>query len=125
MAIPNTDIRLISVKLETLRPTQMTVGYREVSEKRAHWKSAHWKTLGKRLRAEGGARLCARSGRALSARMGRQDRSRLSVSSGSVFDVSRSASGVFRPRNPNGAGVQNNCVAANRPRQRVAAVELR
>jgi hypothetical protein len=57
MAIPNTDIRLISVKLETLRPTQMTVGYREVSEKRAHWK-----TLGKRLRegAEGGARLCAR-----------------------------------------------------------------
>ena len=47
MAIPNPDIRLISVKLETLRPTQMTVGYREVSEKRAHWK-----TLGKKARAD-------------------------------------------------------------------------
>lgn len=39
------DVHLIPVKLEALRPTQMTVGYREVKAKRKHWK-----TLGKRDR---------------------------------------------------------------------------
>lgn len=39
MMMTNTDIYLIPVKLESLRPTQMTVGYREVSVKRSHWKS--------------------------------------------------------------------------------------
>jgi hypothetical protein len=42
----NADIHLIAVKLESLRPTQITVGYREVAEKRAHWA-----TLGKKARA--------------------------------------------------------------------------
>ncbi|MCG5072923.1 chromosome partitioning protein ParB [Paraburkholderia sp. RG36] len=35
----NTDLHLITVKLEELRPTQITVGFREVDLKRAHWKS--------------------------------------------------------------------------------------
>ncbi|KVK94961.1 chromosome partitioning protein ParB [Burkholderia ubonensis] len=39
------DVHLIPVKLDALRPTQMTVGYREVKAKRKHWK-----TLGKRER---------------------------------------------------------------------------
>lgn len=33
------DVHLIPVKLDALRPTQMTVGYREVKAKRKHWKS--------------------------------------------------------------------------------------
>lgn len=37
--LPNADIHLIPVKLKTLRPTQMTVGYREVTEKRDHWQT--------------------------------------------------------------------------------------
>lgn len=44
MALGN-DVHLISVKLETLRPTQMTVGFREVKAKRKHWQ-----TLGKKAR---------------------------------------------------------------------------
>jgi len=39
MILPNTDLHLITVQLEELRPTQITVGYREVSAKRAHWTS--------------------------------------------------------------------------------------
>lgn len=38
MALGN-DVHLIPVKLEELRPTQMTVGYREVKAKRKHWKA--------------------------------------------------------------------------------------
>ncbi|WP_179403657.1 ParB-like protein [Burkholderia guangdongensis] len=34
-----TDVHLIPVRLDTLRPTQMTVGYREVKAKRKHWKA--------------------------------------------------------------------------------------
>jgi hypothetical protein len=45
--VPNSDIHLIPAKLTALRPTQMTVGYREVTEKRAHWE-----TLSKKARAE-------------------------------------------------------------------------
>lgn len=41
------DVRLITTKLETLRPTQMTVGYFEVTAKREHWK-----TLDKKARAQ-------------------------------------------------------------------------
>jgi len=41
------DNHLIPAKLTALRPTQMTVGYREVIEKREHWK-----TLGKKARSE-------------------------------------------------------------------------
>ncbi|WP_206951237.1 ParB-like protein [Trinickia acidisoli] len=44
---PTTDVRLISVPLDTLRPTQITVGYHEVEVKRAHWKS-----LDKKARAQ-------------------------------------------------------------------------
>ena len=44
---PTADVRLISAKLETLRPTQITVGYHEVRAKRAHWKS-----LDKKARAQ-------------------------------------------------------------------------
>lgn len=44
---PTADVRLISAKLETLRPTQITVGYHEVRAKRAHWRS-----LGKKARGE-------------------------------------------------------------------------
>ena len=36
---PTADVRLIPVKLEALRPTQVTVGYHEVRAKREHWKS--------------------------------------------------------------------------------------
>ena len=47
------DVHLISVQLDRLRPTQMTVGYREVEAKRKHWEGldkkarrdaldAHW-----------------------------------------------------------------------------------
>lgn len=39
MHCPNADVRLMPVKLEALRPTQITVGYHEVELKRAHWKS--------------------------------------------------------------------------------------
>jgi hypothetical protein len=46
MTVPNADIHLISAELESLRPTQMTVGYHEVSAKRDHWK-----TLDKKGRA--------------------------------------------------------------------------
>jgi len=41
------DMHLIPAKLERLRPTQITVGYREVQTKRKHWKS-----LSKKARAE-------------------------------------------------------------------------
>jgi hypothetical protein len=34
-----TDVHLIPVRLDALRPTQMTVGYREVKAKRKHWKA--------------------------------------------------------------------------------------
>lgn len=34
-----TDVHLVPAKLDALRPTQMTVGYREVKAKRKHWKS--------------------------------------------------------------------------------------
>jgi hypothetical protein len=33
------DVRLIPARLDRLRPTQMTVGYREVQAKRKHWQS--------------------------------------------------------------------------------------
>ena len=33
------DVHLIPVRLEALRPTQMTVGFREVKAKSKHWKS--------------------------------------------------------------------------------------
>ncbi|TKC91098.1 chromosome partitioning protein ParB [Trinickia terrae] len=46
MTVPNSDIHLISAELESLRPTQMTVGYHEVTAKRGHWK-----TLDKKGRA--------------------------------------------------------------------------
>jgi hypothetical protein len=47
------DVRLTTVRLDRMRPTQVTVGYREVQTKRNHWKSlskkdrkdaiaAHW-----------------------------------------------------------------------------------
>lgn len=39
MILPNNDLHLITVQLEELRPTQLTVGYREVSTKRRHWNS--------------------------------------------------------------------------------------
>jgi hypothetical protein len=45
--VPNPDIHLIPAKLNTLRPTQMTVGYREVTAKRDHWK-----TLGAKARRD-------------------------------------------------------------------------
>jgi len=38
MALSN-DMHLVAVKLDRLRPTQITVGYREVQTKRRHWKS--------------------------------------------------------------------------------------
>lgn len=38
MALGN-DVHLIPVRLDALRPTQMTVGYREVKAKRKHWKA--------------------------------------------------------------------------------------
>jgi hypothetical protein len=41
----SSDRHLLSVQLEALRPTQMTVGYREVQAKRKHWES-----LGKKAR---------------------------------------------------------------------------
>jgi len=37
MSLHNNDLRLITVKLDELRPTQITVGYREVNAKREHW----------------------------------------------------------------------------------------
>jgi hypothetical protein len=37
MILPNIDLHLVTVQLEDLRPTQVTVGYREVNAKRAHW----------------------------------------------------------------------------------------
>ncbi|QCP50934.1 chromosome partitioning protein ParB [Trinickia violacea] len=46
MTVPNSDVHLISAELESLRPTQMTVGYNEVAAKREHWK-----TLDKKARA--------------------------------------------------------------------------
>ncbi len=46
MNLPNTDLHLITVKLDELRPTQITVGFREVNAKRAHWQ-----TLDKKGRA--------------------------------------------------------------------------
>ena len=45
--VQHPDNHLIPAKLAALRPTQMTVGYREVIEKREHWK-----TLGKKARSE-------------------------------------------------------------------------
>jgi hypothetical protein len=39
MLLANTDLHLITVQLEDLRPTQFTVGFREVHAKRAHWAS--------------------------------------------------------------------------------------
>ncbi|AIV79709.1 hypothetical protein X994_1056 [Burkholderia pseudomallei] len=39
------DVHLIPAKLDALRPTQITVGYREVKAKRKHWKA-----LGKKAR---------------------------------------------------------------------------
>lgn len=44
---PTADVRLMPARLETLRPTQITVGYHEVCAKRAHWKS-----LDKKARAQ-------------------------------------------------------------------------
>jgi hypothetical protein len=44
--VPNSDIHLIDAELESLRPTQMTVGYHEVTAKRDHWQ-----TLDKKGRA--------------------------------------------------------------------------
>lgn len=44
---PTADVRLIPVKLDALRPTQITVGYHEVRDKRAHWQS-----LDKKARAQ-------------------------------------------------------------------------
>jgi hypothetical protein len=44
MALGN-DVHLVPAKLAALRPTQMTVGYREVKAKRKHWK-----TLSKKAR---------------------------------------------------------------------------
>lgn len=41
------DVHLIPARLESLRPTQMSVGYREVKAKRKHWKS-----LGKQARRD-------------------------------------------------------------------------
>jgi len=41
--VPNRDVHFIPAKLETLRPTQMTVGYREVALKRDHWKTLNKK----------------------------------------------------------------------------------
>ena len=41
-----TDLHLVPARLDRLRPTQITVGYREVQVKRGHWK-----TLGKKARA--------------------------------------------------------------------------
>lgn len=46
MNLSNSDLHLITVDLEALRPTQLTVGYREVEVKRTHWK-----TLDKKGRA--------------------------------------------------------------------------
>ena len=46
MNFHNTDLHLITVKLDELRPTQITVGFREVNAKRAHWN-----TLDKKGRA--------------------------------------------------------------------------
>ncbi|WP_043201559.1 ParB-like protein [Paraburkholderia acidipaludis] len=37
MILPNIDLHLVTVQLEELRPTQVTVGYREVDAKRKHW----------------------------------------------------------------------------------------
>jgi hypothetical protein len=37
MILPNIDLHLVTVQLEDLRPTQVTVGYREVDAKRKHW----------------------------------------------------------------------------------------
>ncbi|WP_323118062.1 ParB-like protein [Burkholderia alba] len=37
MALGN-DVHLVPAKLDALRPTQMTAGYREVKAKRKHWK---------------------------------------------------------------------------------------
>jgi len=45
MALSN-DMHLVAVQLERLRPTQITVGYREVQAKRRHWE-----TLGHKARA--------------------------------------------------------------------------
>lgn len=39
MNLQNTDLHLIDVKLDELRPTQLTVGFREVNAKREHWTS--------------------------------------------------------------------------------------
>jgi hypothetical protein len=44
---PTSDVRLMPVRLDALRPTQITVGYHEVEIKRAHWKS-----LDKKARAQ-------------------------------------------------------------------------
>lgn len=41
------DVRLITTRLDRMRPTQATVGYREVQAKRDHWKS-----LGKKERKD-------------------------------------------------------------------------
>ncbi len=41
----NHDLHLVSVKLAEMRPTQMTVGFREVTDKRSRWE-----TLGKKER---------------------------------------------------------------------------
>jgi hypothetical protein len=46
MILANTDLHLKTVQLADLRPTQLTVGYREVNAKRTHWTS-----LGKKERA--------------------------------------------------------------------------
>ena len=47
MNVHNTGLNVIAVKLDELRSTQITVGFREVSARRAHWN-----TLGKRSRAK-------------------------------------------------------------------------
>jgi len=41
--VPNRDVHLIPANLAALRPTQMTVGYREVTLKRDHWKTLNKK----------------------------------------------------------------------------------
>ena len=41
--VPNRDVHLIPANLAALRPTQMTVGYREVTLKREHWKTLNKK----------------------------------------------------------------------------------
>ncbi|MEX3693378.1 ParB-like protein [Paraburkholderia sp. BR14263] len=47
--VPNSNIHLVPAQLEALRPTQMTVGYREVAAKREHWKALRKKARRKTI----------------------------------------------------------------------------